>query len=420
MRRLPWVEKYRPRSLRDVVDQEEVKRELEDWVKGWLAGREKRAILLAGPPGTGKTTMIHALANDYGLELYEMNASDVRTAKRIREVVGKALIQGSLFGFRGKLVLFDEVDGINVKADEGGISEIVALIKEAKVPIAMTANDPWDPKLRPLREACRVVSVKPLKTRDIVEYLRRICNAEKVKCDEDALRLIAESSMGDMRAAINDLQSIAEVGPVTKDRVEQLSSRAHQYDMFRLVDMVLKSNTLGQATSVTRVPSFDWEMFFLWIAENTSIAYAGSIKAIEEAYDNLSKADVLRGIMMREQEWELMPYMLELMTAGVALVREKPKLPYFIRGLRFPERLRILSRTREVRRVRDMVLHVLSTQLHESRSRISLEYIPLLRLISSKDPEVASTLAKAIGVSEQSIRMVLNPEEAFKQARGEE
>lgn len=411
-RRVPWFEKYRPRSLRDVVDQEEVKKMMEEWINNWLSGKEKRALLLSGPPGTGKTTMVHALAHDYGLELYEMNASDVRTAARIREVVGKALMQGSLFGFRGKIVLFDEVDGINVKADQGGISEIVDIVKEAKVPVAMTANDPWDPKLRPLRDICLVIQVKPLKTRDILEMLRRICNAEKVKCDEDALRLIAESSMGDARSAINDLQAIAETGPVTKDRVLMLSGRAHQYDMFRMVDMVLKSSTVSSATGVTRLPSFDWESMLLWLTENTAVAYATSVTALQDAYDNLSKADALRGIMMRRQEWELMPYILELMTAGVALVRDKPKLPFFIRGMRFPEKIRLLARTREVREARDRIMHALRLQLHESTSVIIRDYIPLIRMLAERDNKVVSALARALGISENSIKLVINPPEA--------
>ncbi|MDT7903363.1 MAG: replication factor C large subunit [Caldivirga sp.] len=411
-RRLPWFEKYRPRSLKDVVNQEEAKKTMEDWVRRWLDGKERRALLLSGPPGTGKTTMVHALAHDYGLELYEMNASDVRTAARIREVVGKALNQGSLFGFRGKLVLFDEVDGINVKADQGGIGEIVDIVKEAKVPIAMTANDPWDPKLRPLREACIVVQVKPLKNRDILEVLRRICNAERVKCDDDALKLIAESSMGDMRSAINDLQLVAETGPVTRDRVSLLSSRAHQYDMFRVVDMVLKANTVSSATAVTRLPSFDWESLMLWLTENAAVAYSSSVSALSDAYDNLSRADVLRGIMLSKQEWELMPYLLELMTAGVALVRNKPKLPFFIRGMRFPEKIRLLARTREVRETRDRVMHMLRTQLHESSSTIIRDYIPLVRILAQRDSKIINTLARALGVSEGSVKLIINPESA--------
>ncbi|WP_291999014.1 replication factor C large subunit [Caldivirga sp.] len=409
-RRLPWFEKYRPRSLKDVVDQEEVKKTMEDWVSRWLSGKEKRAILLSGPPGTGKTTMVHALAHDYGLELYEMNASDVRTASRIRETIGKALTQGSLFGFRGKLVLFDEVDGINVKADQGGIYEIVDIVKEAKVPIAMTANDPWDPKLRPLRDICIVVQVKPLKNRDIIEMLKRICSAEKVKCEEDALRLIAESSMGDMRSAINDLQTVAETGPVTRDRVSLLSSRAHQYDMFRMVDMVLKANTVASATGVTRLPSFDWESFLLWLVENAAVAYSSSPVAMSDAYDNLSKADVLKGIMSSRQEWELMPYVLELMTTGVALVRDKPKLPFFIRGMRFPEKIRLLARTREIRDTRDHVMHVLRVQLHESTATIIRDYLPLIRTLVESNGRVIEVLAKSLGVSERSIKLVISPE----------
>jgi len=384
MRRVPWVEKYRPRSLSDVVDQDEAKRRLVEWLNSWERGSRGKALLLAGPPGVGKTTLVYALANDKGYEVLELNASDVRTAERIKSVVGKSLREVSLFGFRGKIILVDEVDGLSIKEDKGGVWAIIEVIGESSWPVIMTANNPWDPKFRELRERAELVQLKPLDEADIIEVLRRICRSEGIRCEEDALALIARSSRGDLRAAINDLESVAEgKGAVVKDDVV-VSDRAHQYDMFRIMDRVLHSRRFDEARSVSFLPSFDWESFYSWALDNVPRVYQKSPVAINDALENLSLSDVIRGRIIRTQEWELMPYMIELMTAGIALVRDKPSLPRFAR-LSFPERIRLMMSTKESRQLRSALVERLRHDLHVSSRIVNLEYIPMLRLLVSSE-----------------------------------
>ncbi|WP_069807755.1 replication factor C large subunit [Vulcanisaeta thermophila] len=409
-KRIPWVEKYRPRRFSEVVDQEEAKKALLDWINSWERGKPtKRAVLLAGPPGVGKTTLAYALANEKGYEVLELNASDVRTGERIREAVGRSMRQGSLFGFRGRLILFDEVDGLNVREDKGGLTAIIELIRESTWPIIMTANNPWDPKFRELREEAEVISLKPLEEEDIVNLLRRICNNEGIKCEEDALRLIARSSGGDLRAAINDLQAVAEgKDKVTRDDVA-IAERAHQYDMFKLMSDVFHARRFDEARAVSFLPSFDWESFYPWALDNIPNVYAKSPEAISDALDNLSLSDVVRGRITRTQEWELMPYMIELMTAGVALVRNKPPLARFVR-LSFPERIRLLAQTKEIRQLRDALVDRLRAELHVSSSEVALYYIPLLRLMMNSDmfrKKLTERLIKILGYSQESLEKAL-------------
>ncbi|MCG2863789.1 MAG: replication factor C large subunit [Vulcanisaeta sp.] len=412
-RRIPWVEKYRPRKLSEVVNQEEAKKALLDWINSWEKGKpSKKAVLLAGPPGIGKTTLAYALANERGYEVLELNASDVRTGERIRQVIGSSMKMGSLFGFRGRIILFDEVDGLNVREDRGGLAAIVELIRESTWPIIMTANNPWDPKFRELREEAEVIQLKPLSVDDIVTILRRICNNEGIKCEEDALRLIAEASGGDVRAAINDLQAVAEGKRVlTKDDVA-ITERAHQYDMFKILDRVFHARRFDEARSVTFLPSFDWENYYPWALDNVPTVYAKSPEALSDALDNLSLSDVIRGRIMKTQGWELMPYMLELATAGIALVRNKPPLARFIR-LSFPERIRLLAKTKETRQLRDALINRLRAELHASSSEVSLYYIPLLRLMASSDmfrKKLLDRLTKVLGYSLDSVEKALGIE----------
>ncbi|WP_054858082.1 replication factor C large subunit [Vulcanisaeta sp. JCM 16159] len=409
-KKIPWVEKYRPRRLSEVVNQEEAKKALLDWINGWEKGKPSRkAVMLVGPPGIGKTTLAYALANERGYEVLELNASDVRTGERIRQVIGSSMKMSSLFGFKGRIILFDEVDGLNVREDRGGLAAIVELIRESTWPIIMTANNPWDPKFRELRDEAEVIQLKSLGEEDILTILRRICNAEGIKCEEDALKLIAVASGGDVRAAINDLQAAAEGKRVlTRDDVT-VTERAHQFDMFRILDKVFHARRFEDARSVTFLPSFDWESYYPWVLDNIPSVYAKSIEAVSEALDNLSLSDVVKGRIAKTQEWELMPYMLELMTVGVALVRNKPPLARFVR-LTFPERIRLLAKTKEMRQMRDALINRLRTELHVSSSEVSLYYMPLLRLMATSDTfkkKLLERLTRIMGYSLESVEKTL-------------
>ncbi|HDD33595.1 MAG TPA: AAA family ATPase, partial [Thermofilaceae archaeon] len=99
---VPWVEKYRPRRIDDVVGNPKAKKAFVAWLNKWLAGRpDKKAALLYGPPGCGKTSLVHAAAIQLNLELVEANASDVRTSEALRRRIFRAATEGSLFRARG-------------------------------------------------------------------------------------------------------------------------------------------------------------------------------------------------------------------------------------------------------------------------------------------------------------------------------
>ncbi len=420
---LPWVEKYRPKSFADVVDQEEAKYVLASWICArfrapkdfctrWAKKKDKeildaRAVLLAGPPGVGKTTLIHALAREIGYELIELNASDVRTAERLKEVVGRGLREGSLFGYGGKIVLFDEVDGLHIKEDAGGLEAIIEIIENSKVPIVMTANNPYDPRFRPLRDISLVVNLKRLSEEEVVEVLRRICTSEGAKCEEEALRSIAKSSLGDLRAAINDLQMYLSGGrkTLTVDDIKRVGERNPQLSMFEILDRVYRARWFDEARAISFNPSFDWEQYFIWATETIPVVYK-EIETMSVAYDRLSKADMFIGRIKRTQEWELLPYALELALGGVSQIKSKPRLPPFIK-YGFPQRLLILAKSREARKRRDALVEYLAQNLHVSRSYVKSEIIYVLGVLAKSDSKIVERLSKALGINAIDIKTLL-------------
>ncbi len=415
-----WVEKYRPKSFDEVVNQEEAKEVLASWIchkfkaprefcSKWAKKRsvEAKAILLAGPPGTGKTTLVHALAREINYELIELNASDVRTGERVKQTVGRGIREVSLFGYVGRMILFDEVDGLHAREDAGGLEAVIEIIETAKIPVVMTANNPYDSKFRPLREISHVVNLRELSEKEVVAVLMKICKTERAQCEEEALAAIAKSTAGDLRAAINDLQMY-----LTGDRVLTLDKirrdeRNPQMSMFKVLDKVYKARWFSEAVKVSSSPSFDWEQYFTWVLETIPTVYK-DLELLAEAYDNLSKADMFIGVVKKTQEWELLRYALELVTGGVSQVRNKPRLPPFIK-YGFPQRFLTMSRLREVRKRRELLARYLSTSLHVSRSVVNTELVYVLSALVKMGQEkiVLDKLSKALGVNTLDIRDLL-------------
>ncbi|RLJ01257.1 MAG: replication factor C large subunit, partial [Candidatus Aenigmatarchaeota archaeon] len=144
-----WVEKYAPKKLNEIIGQSKAISQFLEWYEKWKPG--DKAAMFYGQTGRGKTALVYAFANEKGLDVVEVNASDWRNKDVIEEVLGRASKQMSLFR-RGKIILVDEVDGIAGREDRGGVGALIKVIKESKFPIVLTANDPYDKKLAQLRQ----------------------------------------------------------------------------------------------------------------------------------------------------------------------------------------------------------------------------------------------------------------------------
>jgi len=427
---LPWVIKYRPRRIDEVADQEQAKKILIPWFKKWLSGEppEKRAALLYGPPGVGKTSLIEAIANEYDLELLELNASDYRRRSDIERIVGVAAKRKSLFK-RGVVILLDEVDGINPREDAGGIEALVNIIKETRNPIVMTANDPWKDQLRPLREHSLLVEFKPLSTTVIVSVLERICEAEGLYCEREALRYIAEQSQGDLRAAINDLQAVAEgYGKVTLGIVREVLRyrRERSIEIWRTLNEIFYAKAAWQAKRAVTQSEKDYEELLSWLNDNAprKLTHPGDLY---RAMDALSRASLFLARAKYRGHWSLLSYVFDLMGPGVAFARQEggvAKARYS-----YPERIRLLAQTKQVREVRERLAELLAARLLTSKATVKAEVIPLLMVIfrHSSDPTRPAAIALSYGLTEDMIaylagdrkREILRAVEKLKKARAE-
>jgi replication factor C large subunit len=394
----PWTVKYRPKRLEDIVGNRKAREEFLKWLQTRLSHKGgKKSALLYGPAGTGKTVTVEAAARSLNLDLVEINASDKRTSQVVERIAGLATTQSTLYGGK-RLLLLDEVDGVNLQEDRGAVPSILKVIEDSAYPVVMTANDPWDPKIRPLREVSLLIRFRRLSARECLPFLRRICELEGVKAEEEALRLIAERNQGDMRSTLNDLETLCVGRTVLRvEDVAWLAWRDRLKGVFEALQQLFHSRDVESARNLVDEVDVDYETFFEWIYEN-ALHQLKNPRDVAEAMDRLARAQLLMARMKSRQLWSLLPYALELMTAGVALAR-KGGVGYT--QLKFPERLKYLSASRKARTLLTEASKSVGRAVHASSAKAAREYIPYLRFILKANREEGLRIAEEVGLSKE-------------------
>lgn len=373
------VEKYRPTSIDQLRgNKKEVKQVLE-WVKNF-ENEKKNALLLYGQAGVGKTTLAHLIANELDLELVETNASDVRTKQALKDNLEQAVKQKSFFN-QGKLILIDEIDGMT-RQDRGGKKVISDIIKETKFPLILTANDEYASGLSSIKRKCKTIEIGKVHTNSIAARLREICEQEGVSYEKKAIKTIARTASGDMRAAINDLESLLHKhDTITGDNVQELGYRNKERDIFQALKIIFKTKTAKNAHQATDNLSEDFEMLFEWVRENVPAEYKKK-GDLSRAYDCLSRADIFRAKVKYQQRWKLLKYVYDLISVGVALAKEE-KYEGFTR-YSFPAVIKQLGRSKSVRKKKEKIAKKIGKRLHTSTSTATADF-PLFKQIFERE-----------------------------------
>lgn len=317
-----WTKKYAPQSPRDLVGDDRAIIQLQDFVDNYKS-QKKKALLIYGPTGTGKTESVYALARAKNLEIVELNASDFRNKEHILEIVGRAINQGSLFG-NSKLILVDEVDGLSGTKDRGGASALASLITKSSFPIIMTANDPWQKKLSSLRKKSKTLEFASLSYLEIFKVLKRISEGEGIKVSDDLLKGVANRAGGDLRSAINDFQLIA-FGreEIKQEYLDEIGERGKEEEIFDLLRLIFKSTDANLILQTFDKTNLNFDEIKIWIEENLPKEYKG--EELNRAFDSFSKAEVFKGRIIRRQHWRFLVYQKYFMSVGVAIAKRETK-----------------------------------------------------------------------------------------------
>lgn len=398
-----WVEKYRPKRVAEVVGNKESVKAFVEWMKGWELGKpSKKAVLLYGPAGVGKTSLVLAYAREHGYDVIEVNASDWRNQERMNSVVGASSQQATIEGTVKKIILVDEVDGVAGQEDAGGLAALRKIIDETRVPIALVANNPWDPRLAPIRDRCLMLEFRRLSKAEIMRRLREICRMEGIEITDGALKALAERAEGDLRSAINDLQAIA-VGrkKIDEQAVAALGARNRVKQIFDALRMIFNAKSLRTARAALEGLEVDLDTVYTWVLDNAPLQIPDP-EELAQAYEMLARADMFLARMNKLQRWGLMRYAIPLMTGGVALSRKtRPK--GFVK-FTFPPKIRLMQRSREERELRWSIASKVGARLKLSARKAMKEMLPFLSFIASRSPEHAKAIAEYFSLSPSEMR----------------
>ena len=396
---IPWIKRYTPKTSKEIVGQDEALSTLKKFVQAFGKYRNK-AIILYGPTGSGKTSMVYAIANDLNLEMLEVNASDFRNKESINGSVGHASKQLSLFS-RGKIILVDEIDGLSGMQDRGGIQALTDLIKTTSFPIVCTAADPFDKKFSNLRKISLLVELNALDYKVIANVLTQICKKEGIKHDDNDLKLLARVSSGDLRAAINDLQMLTEIDKqLKKQDIEDLAQRFKEESMESALLKIFKTTNPELAIKALENVDEDYDKAMLWIDENLPYEYRKP-KDLAEAYGYLSKADVFKRRIRRWQHWRFLVYINAFITAGISVSKtEKYKesikykqtgrlLKLFIANMKFQKRKSIAEK--------------IALKTHTSTRRVIQDTLAYLQEIFRRNRQESSRLAESLGLEQEEV-----------------
>ena len=377
-----WVEKYRPHKIMDVLGNEEAKAAFLDWFKS--KRRAKKAVLLYGPPGVGKTTLINAAANEFGFRVIEMNASDTRSEKGINAVAGPATSFVALDTFssqsKGNVLFLDEVDGIAGNEDRGGVGAIIKIVENSCIPVVMAANDPDIDKLRPLKKVCTLIRFQPVRIPLIIEMLQRVCKKEGVKADFEALEKIAQNSRGDVRSAVNDLQSLAEpTKTLTLEDTDGLGLRNKDANLDETLRQYFSVKSLEDASRLLSWSNVDYDELLMSVGDNLPLRFSDP-ETLAKAYDFLSQADMYRGRIGTEN-WHLLKYFFNCLALAAAVSPENYQ-PFKL--ISPPIRIITLFWTKGKRTMLENICGKIGKKCHVSRATAKQDFVPSIKVLLAK------------------------------------
>jgi len=231
-----WTEKYRPQLLGEIINQKHVVDRLKTWVKQGSVPH----MLFAGPAGTGKTTIALALARELFKDrwrdyILELNASDERGINVVRGNI-KDFAKTKSLGSTFKVIFLDESDALTTEAQHALRRTMERFSSSTRFILSCNYSSRL---IDPIQSRCAVFRFKRLSEEDVSSYLKRICEAEKVKPIEEGFKAIYEISGGDLRKATNLLQSASALGEITKDVVYQVASQAKPQDVKDMLALAL-------------------------------------------------------------------------------------------------------------------------------------------------------------------------------------
>uniref|UniRef100_A0A671L3V8 Replication factor C subunit 1 n=1 Tax=Sinocyclocheilus anshuiensis TaxID=1608454 RepID=A0A671L3V8_9TELE len=415
---LLWVDKYRPRSLKNLIGQQgdqSCANKLLRWLQNWHkhhSGTAKfgkfgskddgsgfKAALLSGPPGVGKTTTAALVCEELGYSYVEMNASCTRSKNSLKEVIAESLNNTSIKNFytgasqtvsSKHVLIMDEVDGMAGNEDRGGIQEMIGLIKQSKIPIICMCNDRNHQKIRSLANYCYDLRFQRPRVEQIKGAMMSIAFKEGLKIPPPALNEVILASNHDIRQVLHNLSMWSAKDKVmTYDQAKADANNARKDMKLGPFDVCRKVFASGEEsahmTLIDKSDLFfhDYSLAPLFVQENylhvRPAAAGGNLKnhlvLLSKTVDSICDGDLVDKRIRSRQAWSLLP----TQAIYASVLPGELMRGYMSQFPTFPSWLgKFSSAGKHSRIIQELASHM-SLKTLSSKEAINLDYLPYLR-----------------------------------------
>jgi replication factor C large subunit len=370
-----WSDSYRPHMIEHFIGNEDARILVVRWLNKWVIGT--KPLLLVGPPGVGKTSLVHALANQFKYDLIEMNASDTRNKEQLDRLIIPVLKNTSIFG-KPTLLFLDEVDGISGREDTGGKESILNIMKDPSIPIIMAANK-RDTKIKELAKVSRVIEFHPVPPRVLLVFLDHVLTEENKKLTKEEKDLLIRNSHGDIRFLLNIAQSKAsgyEVKHEARFDIDisealngffEADSIEHAKDFLANIDASYQDPRFGLSPEERRRD-------LISAIFSSVVSSRVDIETLASTLDKLSKVDTIIGRIGNFRRWSLLRYLDNIVLYSLYGQITRKGIKYSQYAFAWPVMAPIFARARGIK----AVINELALQFHTSRSTFGSLYFPYL------------------------------------------
>lgn len=271
---MSWCDVYKPQKSSDIVGCQYELRTIKTWLTNWKASKPNKALLLSGPPGTGKTTVVDVVTKELGMSVFYIDTTVKKGVKDLKQRVSEFTQTRSIESQKSKCLVL-EVDKLREQAD------LLSLIETTQIPILCLCNNRDHRSLQTLIKKCQEIRFKPLAANDMMRHLKKVLTAEKkVLSNPNLLQHVA--ACGDLRLALNTLQLN---GGGRKDFETVHWRQAAERLMNPKIPLSIRADLFYVDTFM--IPAAVHEMY------PTTFGTKESLEDLAKAADSISRADLV-------------------------------------------------------------------------------------------------------------------------------